>query len=390
MRILFTFVGGNGHFQPVVPIAHAAEAAGHAVAFVSGFSMVSTVEATGFTVFAVGPGAGRTPERGPLYALSTEREDHVLREQFARRAAGIRATGILALCTKWQPDLVVCEEMDFGGVIAAERLDLPYATVLCIASGSFVRTEVVGEPLNEVRAEHGLPPDPELEMLSRYLVLSPFPPSYRDPAFPLPATAHSLRPLAAAPTADDAAPAWLADLAGAPTVYFTLGTIFNMESGDLITRVLAGLRELSINVVVTVGRHIDPAEFGPQPANVHIERYIPQATVLPLSTVVVSHGGSGSVIGALAHGLPMVLIPMGADQPQNAARCGVLGVAEVLDAVEATPETVREAVSTVLADPSYRLAAGRLREEIATLPDPAYAITLLERLAAGKRPVLVV
>ena len=81
---------------------------------------------------------------------------------------------------------------------------------------------------------------------------------------------------------------------------------------------------------------------------------------------------------------------MGADQPQNAARCGVLGVAEVLDAVEATPETVREAVSTVLADPSYRLAAGRLREEIATLPDPAYAITLLERLAAGKRPVLVV
>ena len=120
----------------------------------------------------------------------------------------------------------------------------------------------------------------------------------------------------------------LADLAGAPTVYFTLATIFNMESGDLITRVLAGPRELSINVVVTVGRHIDPAEFGPQPANVHIERYIPQSAVLPLSTVVVSHGGSGSVIGALAHGLPMVLIPMGADQPPergplwSTGRCG--------------------------------------------------------------------
>ena len=93
MRILFTFVGGNGHFQPVVPIARAAEAAGHAVAFVSGFSMVSTVEATGFTVFAVGPGAGRTPERGPLYALSTEREDQVLREQLAvaQRVSGLPA-----------------------------------------------------------------------------------------------------------------------------------------------------------------------------------------------------------------------------------------------------------------------------------------------------------
>jgi MGT family glycosyltransferase len=176
-------------------------------------------------------------------------------------------------------------------------------------------------------------------------------------------------------------------LPGVPTVYFTLGTVFNMESGDLFTRVLAGLRDLPVNVVATVGHHIDPTEFGPQPANVYIERYIAQGSILPHCCLVVSHGGSGSVIGALAHGRPSVLIPMGADQPMNAARCVRLGVARVLDPSGATPEGVGAAVSAVLADPSYRQAAERIRNEFAALPGPAHALRLLERLAAGKRPI---
>lgn len=165
----------------------------------------------------------------------------------------------------------VCEEVDFGAMIVAERLTLPHATVLVIAAGSFIRPAAVAEPLNEVRAEHDLPPDPDLAMLSRYLVLSPFPPSYRDPAFPLPATAHSIRPTLVAPT-------------------------------------------------------------------------------------------------------------MGADQPLNAARCAALGVGLALDAVTATPESVRAAVTTVLSDPRYRHAAERMRDEIAALPGPEYAVGLLERL----------
>ena len=83
----------------------------------------------------------------------------------------------------------------------------------------------------------------------------------------------------------------------------------------------------------------------------------------------------------------MILIPMGADQPLNATRCADLGVAQVLDAVDATPETVRAAVATVLADPSYRRAAERMRDEIAALPDPAHAVRLLERLAAERQPL---
>jgi UDP:flavonoid glycosyltransferase YjiC (YdhE family) len=389
MRILFTFAGGSGHFEPLVPIARASLEAGHSVAFAGQSAMIAAIEKAGFTAFDTGGATlSSRPKRLPLLKVDLEREDHDLREGFARRTAGKRADSILALCADWQPDLLVCDEIDFGAMVAAERCGLPYATVLVIAAGSFVREQVVGPPLHELRAAHGLPPDPRLEMLSRYLVLSPAPPSYRDPAFALPATAQAIRPLGLSPAQDNPAPPWSVQLPGAPSVYFTLGTVFNVESGDLFERVLAGLRELPINVIATVGREIDPQEFGPQPANIQIARYIPQSALLPHCGLVISHGGSGSVMGALAYGRPMVLIPMGADQPLNAARCMDLGVARVLDALEATPEMVGAAVSAVLGDPAYRRAAERLRDEIAGLPGPEYAVRLLERLAAERQPIV--
>jgi len=85
-------------------------------------------------------------------------------------------------------------------------------------------------------------------------------------------------------------------------------------------------------------------------------------------------------MGTLAHGLPSVLFPMGADQPHNAQRCVDLGTALLLDPVSATPDEVRAAVSTVLAEPSYRLAAERVQAEINALPGPEQTIPLLERL----------
>jgi UDP:flavonoid glycosyltransferase YjiC (YdhE family) len=103
--------------------------------------------------------------------------------------------------------------------------------------------------------------------------------------------------------------------------------------------------------------------------------------VLPRCDVVVNHGGSGSVIGALAHGVPLVVLPMGADQSLNAARCEALGLGVALDAARATPASLGDAVSTLLGDPRYRAAAGAIRDEIAALPGPEAVVPLLERLA---------
>jgi UDP:flavonoid glycosyltransferase YjiC (YdhE family) len=380
--MLFAFTGGRGHLDPLVPIARAATTAGHTVAVASTPSMVSTVGSLGFEAFPIGrPGSGKPPPRLPLRAVDIEREEREFRERFAGDGARERAPGVLALCKVWRPDLLVIDETDFGSMLAAESAGRPYATVVVlIASGSFTRPDLIGEELGALRAEYGLPPDPELTMLNRHLVLAPGPPSLRDPDYPLPATAHSFRPMEP-PRGDAPAPPSPITLRDAPTVYFTLGTVFNTESGDLFARVLAGLRELNVNVIATTGDWLDPSEFGPLPAHVHVEQFVPQASVLPYSSAVVSHAGSGSLLGALAHGLPQVLIPLGADQPFNAARCEALGVARVLDAVEVTPELIRHEVSTVLVDTAYRTGAERLRDELAALPGPESAVARLEELA---------
>ncbi|HEX5547917.1 MAG TPA: nucleotide disphospho-sugar-binding domain-containing protein, partial [Ktedonobacterales bacterium] len=169
---------------------------------------------------------------------------------------------------------------------------------------------------------------------------------------------------------------------------FSLGTAFASSLREVFARVIAGLRDLPINLIVTVGRRLDPADFGEMPANVHIERYIPQSLILPCCDLVITHGGSGSVMGALAHGVPLALIPLNADQPLNAERCVALGVGRVIGMGDITPEAARDAVAEMLANPSYRRQAELVRDEVAGLPGPEYAIALLERLAAERQPLL--
>ncbi len=329
--------------------------------------MVPAVQAAGFEAVATGPDYGSDGSRLPLLAPDPVKEDHDLREGFARRAASLRGKDILELAGTWRPDLVVCDEVDFGAMIAAERLGVPHASVLVTASGGFVRASVVASALDDVRASFGLPADPALAMLERHLVLSPFPPGFRDPAYSLPVTARTFRPQDPVEADGEA-------------IYFTLGTIFNTESGDLFQRVLTGLRELEVPLVMTVGEMIDPAEFGPQPSHVRIERFVPQASVLPTCRLVVSHGGSGSLTGALAHGLPSVLIPLGADQLMNGARVAALGLGLVLDPVSLTPAGIRDAAADVLTDPSYLRVAAGLRAEMAAQPGVSYTVGLLEGL----------
>jgi UDP:flavonoid glycosyltransferase YjiC (YdhE family) len=385
MRVIFTFSGGQGHLDPLVPIARAATAAGHTVAFAGRPWMVPKVETLGFVCFPGGKDEGLEPVTRPLAPIDMEREARDLVIGFGQRVARSRAPDLLSTFERWRPDVVVWEETDPAAGITAERLGLPHATVPVLACGMVAAS--FAEGYNPVREENGLEPDPSGEMLSRYLVLSPFPETLRDPRNPAPRRAHGIRIVDVDRTSRAVRPRpdWATVIEGAPSIYFTLGTVFNHESGDLFPRVLAGLRGLPINLLVTVGREIDPATLGPQPANVRIERFVAQAAVLPHVDLVISHGGSGSVLGALAHGRPMVVLPIGADQPLNAERIGALGVGRSLDAVEATPDDVRQTASSVLADATYRDAAGRLADEIAALSSPEVAVGLLERLARERR-----
>ena len=133
----------------------------------------------------------------------------------------------------------------------------------------------------------------------------------------------SMRPVAAA-LATAPVPDWLAAMPDRPLIYLTLGTLFNRDLRVFAT-VLDGLRDQPVSAVVTVGQNNDPSALGPQTANIAVHRYVPQAELLPHCHAAVIHGGAGTVLGALAAGVPLLCLPQGADQHFNADRVVAAG-----------------------------------------------------------------
>ncbi len=398
MRFLFTTLSASGHFHPLVPIARAAMDAGHTVAFACDPSFIPVVEGEGFAAFPAGldqrgrridqlfPGMrGAAPEYTGVY--------WIVPNVFVGVLAAAMAPDLLDLCRSWSPDLVVRAAAEYAGCVAAEVVGIPHASVRTGSEpSSYALRQFVAAPLAKLRELNGLPPDPDTEMPFRYLHLACEPPGFVRHGDAVAPTGHVLRPVSFE-SGGGGLPAWADDLPnGRPTVYATLGTIFGrLPSGRAtFAAILGAMRDEAVHLIVTIGRGNDPTQFGPQPSHVHIAEYIPQGALLTRCDAVIIQGGFSTITGTLNDGLPMVVIPIGADQPYNAACCAALGVGRVIGPEERTPEAIREAVRAVLADPSYRANAERLRDEMAALPGPEYAVELLERLAAEKRPLIAV
>ena len=389
MRLLFTTNPLLGHFHPLVPLAAAARRRGHEVRFASAALLGPAVEHAGFRLEPAGvPDDVLLPAeqlREQLALPPSERVAFAWRRGFADYRAGAMVPDLLAIGRAWRPDLFVREDAELGACVAAEVLGLPHAA-LQVSAFRPHNAGVVAEPLGRLRAAHGLPPDPAGAMLYRYLYLVTVPPSLQTPdAAALPVTARAIRPVPFDRSGEEALPPWVAALPARPTVFLTLGTRSGGRT-DVFAPFVRGLADAPVNLLVTVGREGDPASLGPLPANTRVERYVPQTLLLPHCAAVAFHGGSGTLISALTHGLPLVVVPLKADQPENAARSAAAGAARVLLPGDLTPDAARAAVLEVLGDPAYRRNAERVRDEIAALPSPDDAVRLLEGLVERPAP----
>ena len=192
-----------------------------------------------------------------------------------------------------------------------------------------------------------------------------------------------VRPSVGQTAPDDRLPRQFLELPGRPLVYVTLGTVFN--DPELVRSVLDAVADLPISVAVTTGPGTDASIIGPRPANVAAAPFVPQALLMPLASAVVSHTGSGTMLGALASGLPQVCLPRGADQFANADRVHSVGAGIRLLPDEVTPESLRAAVTAVLDDPGYARAATAMRDEIAAMPSAAEVLDDLVGLVQAER-----
>ena len=154
----------------------------------------------------------------------------------------------------------------------------------------------------------------------------------------------------------------------------------DMGQAPILQRILDALGCVPARVLVTAGPAVDPNGLRPA-GNTEVVGYVPHSAVLPRTSVVVTHAGLGTVMAALAYGVPLVCMPMGRDQFFNAGRVAELGAGIVLS-VDADAGVIAAAVTSVLADAALREGARQMATAIAGYGGSAAAVTELERLAA--------
>ena len=342
MRILFTACPMVGHVNTILPLALAAQRAGHAVVLATGVDQARRVERAGLTAWSVGPTFEEAgwPPRSPLDFLAP---------------ADKRVVDLLPRAERFAPDVVVHEETEAAGAVVAARTGarLVRHGLGIAAAGAPEAFAPILDDLGHRWQVTGLS-----EHVRNAVHLSICPPSL---AVPGAGPATLLRPALAPAQPGDALPSTLAALPHPTTVHLTLGTVYSTP--EVLATALAGLRELPVNVVVTTAG--DP--LPPQPENVLVTRYLPHALLLPRCDLVVSQGGAGILLGALANGLPQLVLPQAADQPANAAAVQRAGAGLALATV--TADAVRRAARRLLADPGYAARARELGAEIAAMPD---------------------
>lgn len=372
MRVLFTTTSGRGHFQPMFPLARALDGAGHTVRWACAPEVCSELSDKGFDarpagVYELDPSPLRHPPAEIAALAPAERPDHLFPHVFGPRRAEPMLADLMPIAEEWRPHVLVCEQGELAGPVAATRLGVPNVTHAFGRLLPAVRLARAAEAMAEVWRSHGLEPRPFAGTYD-HLYVDIYPPGLQAAD-----TAH-LGALQLIRPADPIEH----DPAAEPLVYITFGTVFNHDL-TLFSTAVEAARELDIRVVVTLGPGQHPEDLRPQPRNVTVAEFIPQAQLLPACAAVVSHAGSGTFLAALAAGVPQVLLPQAADQFDNADAGARGGVAIAIGPRELSVGRVRAALERVLGEARFRTAAQRAKAEIAAMPAPDAAVEEIER-----------
>ena len=420
-RCLFTVWPIPGHYNPALALAHALAERGNTVAFYTGNRARAVVEREGFEVL-------------PFARVDEEYVDRLLFDgtdaprwrQLAAQRRRLRRwlTGMLreqvedltVVLREWQPDVIVCDVSMWGPhVVLAETHDVPVVIfqfqagcllpgpgappagfglapprtraargmVAAVRALSALATRGLREDANQVRAAYRLPPLSGSVMahaaeMPLYLVTSAPELDYerRD----LPACVQYIGPCHWDRPQSETPPAWLSQLGLRPVVHVTEGTI-HARKPFLLAAASAGLAERDVDVIMTTGRHRHPSALGFDrlPSNVRLEPWIAHSVLFSRTDVVVTTGGAGTVLAALAAGIPLLVVPTEWDKPESARRVEQAGAGLMLPPHRCTPDRVRAAVEQLLDDRRFRRNAARVGAALRRCGGAPRAAKLIEQ-----------
>jgi UDP:flavonoid glycosyltransferase YjiC (YdhE family) len=380
MRILGACsLGGAGHFNPLVPFLRAARRRGDEVLTVGPPALREMVESAGLPFWAGGePSEAEVAAIRERLPVAPAAEASVLgnRELFGRLATAAMLTAMKDVWADWVPDLVLREPAEYASAVLAARTPTPIAQVAISLAEAEAGSIAAAAPALEAHHQ-GL-----VSELHTQPYLTRFPASI-DPS-PFADTVRFHEP----PETPASLPDWWRG-SDAPLIYMTFGTVLGHMSiaAETYRMALQAVERTSARVLLTVGRRFDASTLAPVPAHVHVERWIDQAQVLEHAELVVCHGGSGTTLAALAAGVPLVSVPLFADQFENSRRIAEIGAGRVVETRirtsrarpinTAAAREITKSIEGVLGDVTYRDQARAIAAEMAATPTVEEVLTRL-------------
>ncbi|WP_406601771.1 glycosyltransferase [Lentzea sokolovensis] len=380
MRILFSSLGSHGHVYPILPLAIAARAQGHDVLYAVDSGFHATVEKLGFTVVDAGISIWEAfRQANELHGTGEFRRD-MLRQTAVDAFGSVLPRAFVndlePVLERDKPDLVVFELINPGAGLAAMRAGIP---TVCHGFGKMDESlipEAMSGLLLEYVTELGitLPDGQHYGLGSTYLDV--FPPSLQNLDFLADVDRIPMRPVPFAEPGE--LPDWVV-AHERPLVYLTFGTAFS--NPDVLRTAIAGLSGVDAEVLVATGPQVDPSVLTDVPGNVHVLPWVPQADLLAHADLVVHHGGAGTTVAAMTHGLPQLVLPQGADQFRNAEIVEDTRLGGRLVGEDFTADAVHETARKLLKDNEVQAANAAIAAEIAAMPHPGDVVPKLAELA---------
>jgi glycosyltransferase (activator-dependent family) len=418
MRVLVTVIAVKTHLYNVAPVALALRAAGHEVRVAAQPDLVDAITGAGLTAVPVGDELrmGRSGADGGPTAQTFRAHGGGMAEDPAALdwddvlgsftvACSIEyefftnqsmVDDLVEFARGWQPDLVIWDALTFAGAIAARACGAAHARMLfgidyisrmydhfqgfLAALPEAQRDDPVSDWLAGRMARVGCAFTPELsrELMTGQVTIDPTPGWMQ-----LPVTVPRL-PVRQVPfNGGSTIPDWVFDEPAKPRVCLSLGLSGQLLGGDFVSvpELLDSLAELPIELVATLNTD-QLAEVGDLPANVRTVDFVPLNELAPTCAAIIHHGGFGTLVNVMHHGIPSITIPApwwdenDLGHHLHRRRAGLR-----LEPGEATTATLTAAVRDLITDPAFADNAAAVRQEIHATPTPGQLTTALERLA---------
>ena len=425
MTLLVVSPDYASHAVPLISVAGAWHDAGEQVVVATGSAVAPLVARAGMQFIRLAMGRGSNPGVARPEHQPAGEDDNLraffeatrmgmvptLRYQAEARARDLlwepveTARRTIEIVRQVRPDAILVDHLAFGAIVGLRAAGAPYddvilghprqlplagetygvpgdwpsalvpdaeelADLLSIARRVADRfTGAYNDALRAVSAD--APPVEDAFAAHGSLVLFNYPQALHDPrrTADLP-RAHAF--LGATPRREQPSAevdAWLESDADRPLVLVSLGTFLSARD-DVLTAIANGLRQLDVRVALATGS-TDPSRLGPLPSEWLVSSYLPQVGILRRASVLVTHAGNNSVTEALAHGVPMLMLPFSTDQFDGAAAIEAAGLGSAADPNRVTPLELAEAVRCMIGTPHPAL--DRLAVELALRPGAGIA-----------------